>query len=212
MSVREVNNGAQKSGTNTSMGLIAKIQVHLPFSCLSLSGQGQTMLSVLVSTLLWLSQAAALLPPLDVRAARTHHHQSLGDVLQHWQDRLSTQAVYHRGCYFRLWVYKAGRLLSPREIEYQIQRILDDPSSPVPGEDRLGALTAGDRVPWGTVRKQYFSSGVNKRPLDCIERAAAFVTLDDEEQGMMGEDPVGNLNRYANSLLHGKCYDRGVWY
>uniref|UniRef100_A0A4W5Q0A2 carnitine O-palmitoyltransferase n=1 Tax=Hucho hucho TaxID=62062 RepID=A0A4W5Q0A2_9TELE len=129
------------------------------------------------------------------------------DVLQHWQDS-EFVAVYHRGRYFRLWVYKAGRLLSPREMEYQIQRILDDPSPPGPGEDRLGALTAGDRVPWCTVRKQYFSSGVNKRSLDCIERAAFFVTLDDEEQGMMGEDPVGNLDRYAKSLLHGKCYDR----
>ncbi|XP_045066684.1 carnitine O-palmitoyltransferase 1, liver isoform-like isoform X1 [Coregonus clupeaformis] len=129
------------------------------------------------------------------------------DVLQHWQDS-EFVAVYHRGRYFRLWVYKAGRLLSPREIEYQIQRILDDPSLPGPGEDRLGALTAGDRVPWWTVRKQYFSSGVNKHSLDCIERAAFFVTLDDEEQGMMGEDPVGNLDRYAKSLLHGKCYDR----
>uniref|UniRef100_A0A8C7MW97 Carnitine palmitoyltransferase 1A2b n=1 Tax=Oncorhynchus kisutch TaxID=8019 RepID=A0A8C7MW97_ONCKI len=129
------------------------------------------------------------------------------DVLQHWQDS-EFVTVYHRGRYFRLWVYKAGRLLSPREIEYQIQRILDDPSPPGPGEDRLGALTAGDRVPWCAVRKQYFSSGVNKRSLDCIERAAFFVTLDDEEQGMMGEDPVGNLDRYAKSLLHGKCYDR----
>lgn len=65
-------------------------------------------------------------------------------------------------------------------------------------------------MPWCAVRKQYFSSGVNKRSLDCIERAAFFVTLDDEEQGMMGEDPVGNLDRYAKSLLHGKCYDRCV--
>ena len=54
-------------------------------------------------------------------------------------------AVYHKGRFFRLWVYRAGRLLCPREIEYQIQRILDDPSPPQPGEDKLGALTAGDR-------------------------------------------------------------------
>ncbi|KAI2666268.1 Carnitine O-palmitoyltransferase 1, liver isoform [Labeo rohita] len=66
------------------------------------------------------------------------------DVLQHWQDS-EFVAVYHRGRYFRLWVYRAGRLLSPREIQYQIQRILDDPSSPSPGEDKLGALTAGNR-------------------------------------------------------------------
>uniref|UniRef100_A0A8C6V0U3 carnitine O-palmitoyltransferase n=1 Tax=Neogobius melanostomus TaxID=47308 RepID=A0A8C6V0U3_9GOBI len=129
------------------------------------------------------------------------------DVLQHWQDS-EYVAVYHKGRFFRLWVYNAGRLLSPREIEHQIQRILDDPSPPLPGEERLGALTAGDRVPWHQMRKQYFSSGINKRSLDIIERAAFFVTLDDEEQGMKGDDPAGNLDRYAKSLLHGKCYDR----
>ncbi|KAJ7989930.1 hypothetical protein DPEC_G00309590 [Dallia pectoralis] len=129
------------------------------------------------------------------------------DVLQHWQDS-EFVAIFHQGRFFRLWVYSAGRLLSPREIEYQIQRILDDASTPSPGESRLGALTAGDRVPWYNMRKQYFSSGVNKRSLDCIEKAAFFVTLDDDEQGMKGDDPAGNLDRYAKSLLHGKCYDR----
>uniref|UniRef100_A0A665VFD6 carnitine O-palmitoyltransferase n=2 Tax=Echeneis naucrates TaxID=173247 RepID=A0A665VFD6_ECHNA len=129
------------------------------------------------------------------------------DVLQHWQDS-EFVAVYHKGRYFRLWVYQAGRLLSPREIEYQVQRILDDTSPPQPGEEKLGALTAGDRIPWSEMRKQHFSSGINKRSLDAIERAAFFVTLDDEEQGMKGEDPAGNLDRYAKSLLHGKCYDR----
>ncbi|XP_051572490.1 carnitine O-palmitoyltransferase 1, liver isoform isoform X5 [Myxocyprinus asiaticus] len=129
------------------------------------------------------------------------------DVLQHWQDS-EFVAVYHRGRYFKLWVYRAGRLLSPREIQYQIQRILDDPLPPFPGEDKLGALTAGNRVPWARVRKQYFSSGVNKQSLDSIEKAAFFVTLDDEEEGMIGEETSMNLDRYAKSLLHGKCYDR----
>ncbi|ROI15142.1 Carnitine O-palmitoyltransferase 1, liver isoform [Anabarilius grahami] len=131
----------------------------------------------------------------------------LSDVLQHWQDS-EFVAVYHSGRYFKLWVYQAGRLLSSREIQYQIQRILDDPSPPSPGEEKLGALTAGNRTPWARVRKQFFSSGVNKRSLDCIEKAAFFVTLDDQEEGMMGEDPSVNLDRYAKSLLHGKCYDR----
>lgn len=66
------------------------------------------------------------------------------DILQHWQDS-EFVAVYHQGRFFRLWVYRAGRLLSPRELEYQIQKILDDPSPPQPGEEKLGALTAGDR-------------------------------------------------------------------
>uniref|UniRef100_A0A668TQW1 carnitine O-palmitoyltransferase n=1 Tax=Oreochromis aureus TaxID=47969 RepID=A0A668TQW1_OREAU len=129
------------------------------------------------------------------------------DTVQHWQDS-DYIVVYHKGRYFRLRVYQAGRLLSPREIEFQIQRILDDPSPPSKGEAKLGALTAGDRIPWAKARTKYFSSGVNKRSLDCIEKAAFFVTLDDEEQGMMGDDPAASLDRYAKSLLHGKCYDR----
>uniref|UniRef100_A0A7N8Y5N8 carnitine O-palmitoyltransferase n=1 Tax=Mastacembelus armatus TaxID=205130 RepID=A0A7N8Y5N8_9TELE len=129
------------------------------------------------------------------------------DTVQHWQDS-DYIVVYHKGRYFRLRVYQAGRLLSPREIEFQIQRILDDPTAPSKGEAKLGALTAGDRIPWAKARAKYFSSGVNKRSLDCIERAAFFVTLDDDEQGMMGDDPAASLDRYAKSLLHGKCYDR----
>ena len=69
-------------------------------------------------------------------------------------------------------------------------------------------MSPSPRMPWSQMRKQYFSSGINKRSLDAIERAAFFITLDDEEQGMRGEDPAGNLDRYAKSLLHGKCYDR----
>uniref|UniRef100_A0A7N9AY58 carnitine O-palmitoyltransferase n=1 Tax=Mastacembelus armatus TaxID=205130 RepID=A0A7N9AY58_9TELE len=132
---------------------------------------------------------------------------TLTDTVQHWQDS-DYIVVYHKGRYFRLRVYQAGRLLSPREIEFQIQRILDDPTAPSKGEAKLGALTAGDRIPWAKARAKYFSSGVNKRSLDCIERAAFFVTLDDDEQGMMGDDPAASLDRYAKSLLHGKCYDR----
>lgn len=69
----------------------------------------------------------------------------VSDVLQHQLDS-EYIAVYHKGRYFRLWVYRAGRLLSPRELEFQIQRIMDDPLSPQPGEEKLGALTAGERL------------------------------------------------------------------
>lgn len=69
------------------------------------------------------------------------------DTLQHWQDS-DYVVVYHKGRYFCLKMYKAGRLLCPREIEFQIQSILDDPSLPSKGEAKLGALTAGDRSVW----------------------------------------------------------------
>uniref|UniRef100_A0A4W6G557 carnitine O-palmitoyltransferase n=1 Tax=Lates calcarifer TaxID=8187 RepID=A0A4W6G557_LATCA len=133
------------------------------------------------------------------------------DTVQHWQDS-DYIVVYHRGRYFRLRVYQAGRLLSPREIEFQIQRILDDPSPPCKGEAKLGALTAGDRIPWAKARMKYFSSGVNKRSLDCIEKAAFFVALDDDEQGMMGDDPAASLDLFPVLLLNCWNFPHIVYY
>ncbi|NXH04889.1 CPT1A palmitoyltransferase, partial [Loxia leucoptera] len=129
------------------------------------------------------------------------------DTLQHVKDSKHI-VVYHKGRYFKVWLYHDGRLLRPREIEQQIQRILDDGSEPQPGEKKLAALTAGDRVPWAKARQAYFSRGKNKQSLDAVEKAAFFVTLDDEEQGYRKEDPVRSLDAYAKSLIHGKCYDR----
>uniref|UniRef100_A0A8C5L6C7 Carnitine O-palmitoyltransferase 1, muscle isoform n=1 Tax=Jaculus jaculus TaxID=51337 RepID=A0A8C5L6C7_JACJA len=129
------------------------------------------------------------------------------DTIQHIKDSRHI-VVYHRGRYFKVWVYHDGRLLRPRELEQQMQRILDDPSEPQPGEARLAALTAADRVPWAKCRQTYFARGKNKQSLDAIEKAAFFVTLDETEQGYRREDPVESLDSYAKSLLHGKCYDR----
>ncbi|XP_030337878.1 carnitine O-palmitoyltransferase 1, liver isoform isoform X4 [Strigops habroptila] len=129
------------------------------------------------------------------------------DTLQHMKDSKHI-AVYHKGRYFKVWLYHDGRLLKPREIEQQMQRILDDDSEPQAGEEKLAALTAGDRVPWAKARQAYFSHGKNKQSLDAIEKAAFFVTLDDNERGYTKEDPVRSLDVYAKSLIHGRCYDR----
>ncbi|NXK68232.1 CPT1A palmitoyltransferase, partial [Sylvietta virens] len=129
------------------------------------------------------------------------------DTLQHVKDSKHI-VVYHKGRYFKVWLYHDGRLLRPREIEQQIQRILDDDSEPQPGEEKLAALTAGDRVPWAKARQAYFSCGKNKQSLDAVEKAAFFVTLDDVEQGYRTEDPGRSLDAYAKSLIHGRCFDR----
>jgi len=50
------------------------------------------------------------------------------------------------------------------------QKILDDKSPPVGGEEHIPALTGGDRVPWAKARKEYFSTGKNKAALDAIEK------------------------------------------
>uniref|UniRef100_A0A8C5EKF5 carnitine O-palmitoyltransferase n=1 Tax=Gouania willdenowi TaxID=441366 RepID=A0A8C5EKF5_GOUWI len=118
--------------------------------------------------------------------------------------------VYHKGRFYKVWMFYDGRLLLPREIEQQMERILADESEPQPGEEKLAALTAGDRcvTPWAKARELHFSRGKNKQALDAIEKAAFFVTLDDTEQRFDEANPVKSLDSYAKSLLHGKCYDR----
>ncbi|XP_064820876.1 carnitine O-palmitoyltransferase 1, liver isoform-like isoform X2 [Oncorhynchus masou masou] len=129
------------------------------------------------------------------------------DTIQHMQDSRHI-VVYHRGRYFKVPMFYDGKVLSPRAVEQQMERILADPSEPQPGEECLAALTAGDRVPWAEARELYLRQGRNQQALDTVEKAAFFVTLDDTEQRYKAEDPIRSLDSYAKSLLHGKCYDR----
>ncbi|NWQ93326.1 CPT1B palmitoyltransferase, partial [Burhinus bistriatus] len=66
------------------------------------------------------------------------------DTLLHLVDSKHL-AVYHKGRFYKVWLYYGGQLLRPRDLQLQFQRILDDPSPPQPGEERLAALTAGER-------------------------------------------------------------------
>nr|DBA31501.1 TPA: hypothetical protein GDO54_007338 [Pyxicephalus adspersus] len=66
------------------------------------------------------------------------------DTLQHLVESRHV-CVYHKGRFYRLCLYDDRTLLSPRQLQTQIQQILDDPSPPQPGEEKLAALTAGDR-------------------------------------------------------------------
>uniref|UniRef100_A0A8C6P2X7 carnitine O-palmitoyltransferase n=1 Tax=Nothobranchius furzeri TaxID=105023 RepID=A0A8C6P2X7_NOTFU len=129
------------------------------------------------------------------------------DTIQHMNESKHI-AVYHKGRFFKVWMFYDGRLLLPREIEQQMERILADKSEPSPGEEKLAALTAGERTPWAKARDAHFSRGKNKLCLDAIEKAAFFVTLDDTEQRYDADNKVKSLDSYAKSLLHGKCYDR----
>lgn len=66
---------------------------------------------------------------------------------------------------------------------------------------------APSRVPWAEARAKFFSRGKNRASLDCIERAAFFLALDEEPQGFNPEREE-SLSDYAKSLLHGRCYNR----
>ncbi|XP_054719509.1 carnitine O-palmitoyltransferase 1, liver isoform-like [Uloborus diversus] len=128
------------------------------------------------------------------------------DKLVHYDDSQHV-VVYHAGRYFKLPVYYMGRLLRPVELQRQIEKILQDESPPQPGEAYLGALTAVERTLWAEAREKYFSKGINKASLTTIEKAAFFVTLDEETYEYDANDP-SKLNAFGCAMLHGKGYDR----
>ncbi|XP_044734415.1 carnitine O-palmitoyltransferase 1, liver isoform isoform X2 [Chrysoperla carnea] len=127
------------------------------------------------------------------------------DKIIHYQDS-NHIVVYHKGRYFKVVIYK-GRILTPCEIELQIQQILNDTVAPCPGEEKLAALTAGNRTHWANTRQKFFNKGLNKASLDTIEKAAFVVALDDIPYEFDKNDP-SKLDNYGKNLLHGKGYDR----
>lgn len=67
------------------------------------------------------------------------------DTLRHWDDSRHI-AVWCKGCWFKLPVHNGYRLLTPAELEWSFQMIIDMDESPEnEWERKLGALTAGDR-------------------------------------------------------------------
>lgn len=128
------------------------------------------------------------------------------DTLVHYKDS-DHVAVYHKGRFFKIYIRYGGRLLQPCELEVMLQKVVNDPTPPSKGETHLAALTAGNRVPWAKARAEFFSKGKNKNSLDAIEKAAFFVTLDDESHTYDMNNP-SKLNEFGHSMLHGKGYDR----
>ena len=80
-----------------------------------------------------------------------------------------------------MYTYFQSKPLNAKELEYQIEKILEDDSETSYCEEYLGALTAADRQPWAHARKKHFSKGVNRSSLYAIEKAAFVVILLEEE-------------------------------
>ncbi|CAL4066368.1 unnamed protein product [Meganyctiphanes norvegica] len=128
------------------------------------------------------------------------------DRLVHFDDSTHI-AVYHAGRWFKVPTYYKARLLSPRELQTQFERILSSEAKPDNGEEMLGALTAGERAHWAETRNKHFTSGINRKSLEAIERAAFVLVLDQEEYRYDENDP-SELDRFGRAMLHGKGYDR----
>lgn len=121
--------------------------------------------------------------------------------------------VYHKGCFFRVTVIFGGHLIQPIDIQMKLKQIIDYAGQkPNEGEDKIGILTAAERSVWAEARSQHFASGINKESLDIIEKAAFFVSLDDEDNtySKWAEDKETQtkMNDFGRSMIHGKGYDR----
>lgn len=86
-----------------------------------------------------------------------------------------------------------------------MEEILQSKSEPLPGEERLAALTAWERSKWAEVRKTLFNEKINADSLHAIETAAFLLCLDDEAYDTDGEEA---LSRFGKSLLHGNGTNR----
>lgn len=128
------------------------------------------------------------------------------DRFRRWDDSRHI-AVFCRGCWFKLPIHSGKRLYEPAELQLAFQEILDSELRPAPGEDKLAALTAGERTHWAVTRRKYFSNGSNKTSLNAIERSA-FVVILDEEEVTYDPNDSSKLDHWASSLLHGKASDR----
>uniref|UniRef100_A0A8C4LHI3 Carnitine palmitoyltransferase 1C n=1 Tax=Equus asinus asinus TaxID=83772 RepID=A0A8C4LHI3_EQUAS len=127
------------------------------------------------------------------------------DHIRHLRDSRHV-AVFHRGRFFRVGTHSQSGLLSPRALEQQFQRILDDPSPACPHEEHLAALTAAPRDMWAQVRRSLKTRAGDA--LEAVEGAAFFVSLDSEPAGLAREDPAASLDAYAQALLAGRGHDR----
>ncbi|XP_066874718.1 palmitoyl thioesterase CPT1C isoform X5 [Kogia breviceps] len=127
------------------------------------------------------------------------------DHIRHLRDSRHV-AVFHRGRFFRVGTHSQSGLLSPRALEQQFQRILDDPSPACPHEEHLAALTAAPRDMWAHVRRSLKTQA--QEALEAVEGAAFFVSLDSEPAGLTREDPAASLDAYAHALLAGRGHDR----
>uniref|UniRef100_A0A8D8PNY7 carnitine O-palmitoyltransferase n=2 Tax=Cacopsylla melanoneura TaxID=428564 RepID=A0A8D8PNY7_9HEMI len=128
------------------------------------------------------------------------------DKIVHFYDS-NHVAVYHKGRYFKVIIYHRNRLLTPCEIQIQIEQILSDTSTPAPGEERVAALTGGERTAWANARTEFFFKGINRVSLDAVEKSAFVVALDDVPYEFDMNDP-SKLDKYGRTLMHGKGYDR----
>jgi carnitine O-palmitoyltransferase 1 len=125
------------------------------------------------------------------------------DEIRHWPEAKHV-AVYCNGSFYRVSLFKRdGYMISPQELETQLEEIWDDAHARTPSDAQrhLPALTAANRTHWADTREKYLSTGLNRESLHVVESALVFLVLDEEKAG-------DDWTNWGHSLIHGKTYDR----
>lgn len=124
------------------------------------------------------------------------------------RDEIKHIVVLHNGRYFKMMINHWNRFLNPRELQVQLNMIVDNSLKTSETEDRLASLTALNRTKWAEIREKYFSEGINKKSLDLIESAAFVVSLDDEPFVFEYDSSPEEYGYYGRQLLHGNGKNR----
>lgn len=115
-------------------------------------------------------------------------------------------AVLAKGHYYKLYIVDAhGKEINILDLQSQFEWILKDAESQTvstEAELRLAALTGSERGNWAKVRREHFTSGINKDSVHAIEEALFVVCLDDHE--------YSNLSERGKYLLHGD--GASIWF
>jgi carnitine O-palmitoyltransferase 1 len=130
------------------------------------------------------------------------------DTLQHVNDKHI--AVMCGGHFYIFQTTGAnGERLNPRDIEKQLQWIVDDSKLDDPNEieRKLPVMTAADRSMWAQFREQYLGEGVSRASLEAIERAA-FVLVFDDSSPTHPKDCIKEEDQIAHAAIHGNGFNR----
>lgn len=111
--------------------------------------------------------------------------------------------ILHKGCYYKVPLFSQDRLLNPKEIEYQLNFIVNSNHESSHPEKFLASLTAWDRTKWAETRDKYFSKGTNKLSLDMVESAIFFMHLYEEPYEMDITDNE-KMKIYSKQCLFGQ--------
>lgn len=134
-----------------------------------------------------------------------------GDKIVHFEES-NHFAVLHKGCYYKVTAVQNGRILKPREIQHQLDFIIDSNPTSSHGEKHLASLTAWNRTKWAETRDEFFANGINKHSLNAIESAAFVLHLYEEPYVMDLEnlDNLESLHHFGKQNFFGRVYD--IWF